>query len=462
MCEESILNRLGENDALCLVNPPAMGLPRPVIAPNRLDNDYSGENNELHSAIKRRDNLKAISPIESGADVNSAEPGGRTPLHMATLENNSVLIDALLKHGARTDALDASGNTALHLAIICDKGKAFESLSDKSNKERSNNDLNTPLHEALRHHRHAYTVKLLASGVNIEARDGVGRAPLMLAVMSGDSPQIAQLLARDPDLEATDHHFATAEDIAVECRRDLALQQLIRYRNTFGTLQNDANIPLVKAIESKRFDYAQKLISFGAELDIRNQFKRTPLMLAVLESNEELVMMLLENDVDIDAIDFHNNTALHIATLLERRKEFDILMKYHPKLDLIGYLAKTPYMNAVDNDNPYMIARLREAGADTYIPADSSVASMTMSGDENHFPPTLQSETETAITQADGRDDRAENATQWSPTSSPPSSAANYPISFIGQMVAGFGRWLTFQDIGLRGFCNRLSRIFSR
>ncbi|WP_157803245.1 ankyrin repeat domain-containing protein [Stenotrophomonas maltophilia] len=63
--------------------------------------------------------VKAL--VEAGADVNSKNDEGQTPLHYASAENSEFLIDA----GANVDAKDEMGNTPLHQAFFSGKAQVL-------------------------------------------------------------------------------------------------------------------------------------------------------------------------------------------------------------------------------------------------------------------------------------------------------------------------------------------------
>jgi len=50
--------------------------------------------------------------VANGADVNSKDYDGRSPLHVATAEGNKAVVEYLVKQGARADVADRWGNTA--------------------------------------------------------------------------------------------------------------------------------------------------------------------------------------------------------------------------------------------------------------------------------------------------------------------------------------------------------------
>ncbi len=71
--------------------------------------------------------------LRYGANVETREQNGHTPLHRATLKNNHHIVAALLKKGANINATTSTGHTALHLAVFNRSHEALRVLLDHSN-----------------------------------------------------------------------------------------------------------------------------------------------------------------------------------------------------------------------------------------------------------------------------------------------------------------------------------------
>jgi ankyrin repeat protein len=72
----------------------------------------------LHTAAERESRSKFIRFfLDHGADIESRDAHGRTPLLVAALERNLDAITVLLEAGADVHAVDNEGLTALHFTI---------------------------------------------------------------------------------------------------------------------------------------------------------------------------------------------------------------------------------------------------------------------------------------------------------------------------------------------------------
>jgi len=117
----------------------------------------------LHFALYMKDEAKAKSLIEGGADVNKRTPFGITPLHIAAVAGLKDIAELLIEKGADVNA-------------------------------NPNWDW-TPLHGAVKDGNEDMVELLIARGANVNARDGGSRTPLWHAQEEGHT-EIVELLRK--------------------------------------------------------------------------------------------------------------------------------------------------------------------------------------------------------------------------------------------------------------------------
>jgi ankyrin repeat protein len=138
--------------------------------------------------------------IDRGANIHATSNQGITAIHRAAEVCNLELVSFLLSNGANIHAASNQGVTAIHNAAeACDPELVSFLLANGANvharalrqNRRSDPKVehNTPLHLAVTSARGAWNggtlevvIALLDHGADIEAKDGDGKTPLLLAV----------------------------------------------------------------------------------------------------------------------------------------------------------------------------------------------------------------------------------------------------------------------------------------
>jgi len=85
-------------------------------------------NNKLLYNAERGDVRGVLSALQEGADINTQDWLGWTPLLWAAGEGHSKVCETLLLSGAAINQQNKAGNTALHRAVYCGHKRAVEIL----------------------------------------------------------------------------------------------------------------------------------------------------------------------------------------------------------------------------------------------------------------------------------------------------------------------------------------------
>ncbi|BCS20482.1 uncharacterized protein APUU_20914A [Aspergillus puulaauensis] len=130
--------------------------------------------------------------LKSGADPESRDSLGQTPLFHAVLSLSIPRIDLLLDSGAALESRDDRGRTALSCAaerhlgeetikVLLDRGADKESRDYKGRTPLSVAVGRTPLSHGVQHLGHGTVKLLLDRGTDIESTDKSGKTPLFYA-----------------------------------------------------------------------------------------------------------------------------------------------------------------------------------------------------------------------------------------------------------------------------------------
>ena len=130
---------------------------------------------ELLSALRDGDDLRATALIGPGTDVNVRDPNGATPLMWAVKSGSTDIVGRLLEAGAKPNLVCADGLGPLQIAIADHAGDA--------------------------------ALLLLAKGASPNARRANGETALMTAARTGQLEVMRQLIAQGGNINAHEHRF---------------------------------------------------------------------------------------------------------------------------------------------------------------------------------------------------------------------------------------------------------------
>jgi cytohesin len=179
--------------------------------------DWLNADNSIHSAAGVG-HIEAVKQhLAKGADVNTKDGDGDTPLDWAIIRNHTETADLLRKHGGKTgDELKAADKPTVPVAEAAQLEPptakapdisidfAAESGNIEAVKQHldAGTDVNvgrlsgiTPLHYAAYHGHKEVAELLIAKGADVNAKDVTGRTPLDSAIFR-NHPETANLLRK--------------------------------------------------------------------------------------------------------------------------------------------------------------------------------------------------------------------------------------------------------------------------
>ncbi|MDN3920637.1 ankyrin repeat domain-containing protein [Roseateles violae] len=181
-------------------------------------------------------------------------------LTTAAYRNNGREVTSLLMKGVDPNGRDSQGRSPLEVAIREESPKSLQALLDYP-------------------------------GLNIDAANGVGETPLMLAALKGQLDWVKTLAARgakiDKDGWTPLHYACSGPDNGIAAWL-IAKGAAIDARSPNGTT------PLMMAARYGPYDLAEQLLKLGADPTLRNQLGLTAADFAAAAEREKLHKLLLQ------------------------------------------------------------------------------------------------------------------------------------------------------------------------
>ncbi|KKQ49290.1 MAG: hypothetical protein US69_C0007G0039 [candidate division TM6 bacterium GW2011_GWF2_38_10] len=200
--------------------------------------------------------------IKKGANVNTQNHQGDTPLHQAIKTNKKLFTQLLLKlKTINPDIANKDGEIPLHIAIKKKTGQPIIGM-------------------------------ILAKTTNINAQNTYGNTPLHIAIILSQFDIIELLLNQNTiNTDIANKDGETPLHIAIKKRMGQSIIDMILAKTTnFNIQDNQGNTPLYKAIDEKNIPTVQLLLQHNADPSIKNNAGKTPASRA------------LEKDIDLNEI----------------------------------------------------------------------------------------------------------------------------------------------------------------
>ncbi|XP_031331829.1 uncharacterized protein LOC116162352 [Photinus pyralis] len=351
----------------------------------------------LMQAITSRHRRIALNLIERGVDLNVISEFSDTALSLAVIRQHCDVIDLLIEKGVPIDYWDDSNGSLLRTAIANEKRGAVKLLLSRGcNVHLGNASAGYPLHAAAAVDYTDFVSTILDNGFDVDKKTAEGNALFIAADKDNYSTAIT-LISNGASLDTYSNNFSSMLCLAAKNGWEEMVEDLIKNGADIHHKNQDNETPLHFALREPRVNVVKllfkailahdpkdgelnylhlaaefgdnqivsELLKKGFEINKRNDYGETPLLLAFHYGKWSTAKLLLANGADRNVVSygvslpcFHAFVCFGwddmVLSMLE--EGFDVNAKSHQGL--------TPLHVATQNKNLSTIALLLSHGAD--------------------------------------------------------------------------------------------------
>src|SRR6516164_8362119 len=255
----------------------------------------------LVDAAEKHDRAAVLRLLAKGANPNTASADGTTAVMWAASNGDLELVRALIKAGADVKRKNQFGTSALTEAATIGVAPIVDSLIKAgADPNFRNPEGETPLMAAARSgHVEAATV-LLEAGADINAKEQFGGQSARMWAAAQSQPGMVKLLASkgaDLNTRGTIHQW----------ERKVITEPRPKDMNKGGFT------PLLYAAREGCVECVKNLIAAGADLNLEDPDRVTPLNMALFNLHFEAAAALVKAGADADKWDFYGRSPLYMA-----------------------------------------------------------------------------------------------------------------------------------------------------
>lgn len=290
--------------------------------------------------------------LEAGADANTTNENGMTPLMYVS---NFGVVDAvsmLLNHKADPSIKDETGRTAHSLALEQGHHHVVELLRKAETGEANKaGQLLEQILEAAYHGKHAEARELIVRSIeedidiNIRA-NSIGKTLLMVACWQEKNLDVVrQLLDKGASINATDDEGTSVLHDASRKSDSQTVKLLLERGAHIESKGYKGRTPLFEAAEMGKGDVAAMLREYGVDVEARDDDGSTPLFFA---QSRNVAEVLLKGGAAVNSFNKEAMTPLHEASMLGRFEVAKVLVENGANVDRMNNRNATPLMCAIN------------------------------------------------------------------------------------------------------------------
>jgi uncharacterized protein len=257
--------------------------------------------NTLLDAAERGDRAAVARLLTKGANPNTPGPDGTTAIMYAAANDDLELVRALIKAGANVKLTNQFGTSALTEAAIIGSAPIIDALLKAgADPNTKNPEGETALMAVARTGKVDAAKRLVEAGADINAKETFGgQTALMWAAAQGQADMVRFLASNGADLNA--------RGVVRQWERKVITEPRPKDMNKGGFTA------LLYAAREGCVECARHLVTAGADKDLEDPERITPLNMALLNLHYEFAAFMINAGADVDKWDLFGRSPLYMA-----------------------------------------------------------------------------------------------------------------------------------------------------
>jgi ankyrin repeat protein len=255
----------------------------------------------LLGAAERGERAAALQLLAKGANPNTPGPDGTTAIMYAAANDDLELVRALIKAGANVTLKNQFGTSAITEAAILGSAPIIDALLKAGADPNTRNpEGETPLMAVARSGKVEAARRLLEAHADINAREEWGgQSALMWAAAQSQAEMVKLLASNGADLNA--------RGVIRQWERKVITEPRPKDMNKGGFTA------LIYAAREGCVECARHLVAAGADRDLEDPERITPLNMALLNLHFEFAAFMVQAGADVDKWDLFGRSPLYMA-----------------------------------------------------------------------------------------------------------------------------------------------------
>ncbi len=299
-------------------------------SPARLGTRQARLDDALIEAAWDGDVHRARKLVADGADVNDKDDSQQSAYLISTSQGLLGLLELTLRKGADVGSLDSFNGTGLIRAA-----------------DRGHVDI---------------VGRLLRTDIDVDHVNNLGWTALHEAILLGNGSRryvdtVRLLVAGGADVELPSRHDGVAPVDQARAEGHRAIETTLRAALDDGRVR-DPEAALLRAAADGDADLAAVAIRAGADLETRDDRRRTPLLLAVTHDRLAVARVLVALGADPDALDDQHDTPWLVTGVTGSVAMADVLLPHNPDLAVLNRFGGTSLIPASERGHVGYVRRV--------------------------------------------------------------------------------------------------------